>query len=872
MADKECSCAPVTGATIQPQISGGSFTGCTIADGGSYLLPATTSLYVAAFDPESGVAGGTGGSFSATLNSNGNVSSISCSGGSGYGPHTQVWVAAQCALPADPSITSVCGVPMNANLATRGNRPGLAYSANSITNLPNNIKRGFNFYYLTSTGINNNLPSVFFLHPGGDTQGTVGYGHLAQGQYPSVLGSLVHSGLNYYEVAYQLTTIATGSPINSTSTAQNIYVSLPWWPTTSNPSYYIEEACDNTGKIEAMQVTAQGGSLPNLALTISRGGLGTSACSHTSSNQLVWVVDSNGVSPAMPAALQDVATFLSFYYQNAGNGMIPGNPLDFRGLGFSHGTYQLAMLRALGAKQLSPNNNEWAAPTNAVFQQAFTYAAGGSIPAENRAITGLNLICNATQNCSLGGAAPAPPWNGDGTEPSFVQAQAGPAWAAGWGGSDNNHVPVATVDPYTCLPDGLAVTLVNGGGAAATYAQNTGPQAYWAGGQCANGGGNCFGKPLASMTPLLVTTGPQDGDVTEPVQSCFASTVPGITQLLVGSGNDCGDSGHHHPDHDACWFYSPGCNTGSDWCTNSPAVQAVMNYLAGDSGLPSFTLSSSPASLSVAQGDQGISTITSTIISGFNNSISLSASGMPSGTMVSFNPNPIPAPGSGNSTMTITVGSGTPTGTYPITVTGNGGGVQQNTTVTLTVTSSGGGGGWQQGFDFRSTSNFVTDPAGDTYVLPSTAYPTKGSGVTYGWVKTSGVSGSNRNAKLDPRLAGINYVSNGAPGTFYVDLPSAGTYNLSLAMGDATYTQCYTQCQIQFLDGNTVLATVAMGRTLASYFYDTKANNWSAAQWPTKNVSQQVTLSGTRLTVVVGLSKSNGDITPITFLGVSQKQ
>jgi hypothetical protein len=99
----------------------------------------------------------------------------------------------------------------------------------------------------------------------------------------------------------------------------------------------------------------------------------------------------------------------------------------------------------------------------------------------------------------------------------------------------------------------------------------------------------------------------------------------------------------------------------------------------------SFTISASPTSLSVAQGNQGTSTITTAISGGFNSAIALSASGAPSGTTVSFNPNPIPAPGSGNSTMTITVGSSTPVGTYPITVTGNGGGIQQNVTVTLTV-------------------------------------------------------------------------------------------------------------------------------------------------------------------------------------------
>ena len=109
--------------------------------------------------------------------------------------------------------------------------------------------------------------------------------------------------------------------------------------------------------------------------------------------------------------------------------------------------------------------------------------------------------------------------------------------------------------------------------------------------------------------------------------------------------------------------------------------------LAQASGSPNFTMSASPASVTVQQGNQGTSTITTTISGGFNSDIALSASGVPSGTTVSFDPNPIPAPGSGSSTMTITVGGSTPVGTYPITVTGDGGGIEQNTTVTLTVTA-----------------------------------------------------------------------------------------------------------------------------------------------------------------------------------------
>jgi uncharacterized membrane protein len=119
---------------------------------------------------------------------------------------------------------------------------------------------------------------------------------------------------------------------------------------------------------------------------------------------------------------------------------------------------------------------------------------------------------------------------------------------------------------------------------------------------------------------------------------------------------------------------------------NGGGIQQTTTVTLTVTAPANFTLSASPASLNVAQGTQGSSTITTAISGGFNSAISLSASGMPSGTTVSFNPQTIPAPGSGNSAMTITVGSSTPSGTYPITVTGNGGGIQQHVTVTLTVT------------------------------------------------------------------------------------------------------------------------------------------------------------------------------------------
>ncbi len=118
----------------------------------------------------------------------------------------------------------------------------------------------------------------------------------------------------------------------------------------------------------------------------------------------------------------------------------------------------------------------------------------------------------------------------------------------------------------------------------------------------------------------------------------------------------------------------------------SPNGTGLIDALSSTSPSPNFTISASPASISVLQGSQGTATITTAVLDGFDSAIALSAAGQPTGVTVSFNPSSIAVPGSGTSTMTVAVASTTATGTYTITVTGTGGGMTQTTAVTLTVT------------------------------------------------------------------------------------------------------------------------------------------------------------------------------------------
>jgi subtilase family serine protease len=125
--------------------------------------------------------------------------------------------------------------------------------------------------------------------------------------------------------------------------------------------------------------------------------------------------------------------------------------------------------------------------------------------------------------------------------------------------------------------------------------------------------------------------------------------------------------------------------TGYDLCTGwgSPNTTGIINLLAG-SATPSFTLSASPSSLSVTQGNSGTSTITVTDAGGFSGSVTLAASGLPSGVTAAFGTNPT----TGTSVLTLTASSTATTGTSTVTITGTSGSLTATTTIALTVSAT----------------------------------------------------------------------------------------------------------------------------------------------------------------------------------------
>ncbi|MGV4982849.1 carbohydrate binding domain-containing protein [Streptomyces sp. NRAIS3] len=134
--------------------------------------------------------------------------------------------------------------------------------------------------------------------------------------------------------------------------------------------------------------------------------------------------------------------------------------------------------------------------------------------------------------------------------------------------------------------------------------------------------------------------------------------------------------------------------TCSEISQNSLAfTDAFVPYEGGAGGgtTSDFALSLSPGSASVAQGGSATATVSTAVTSGSAESVSLSASGAPSGVGISFSPASVTS--GGTSTLTATVGSSVAAGSYPITVTGTAAGGSHSAIYTLTVTTSGGGGG-----------------------------------------------------------------------------------------------------------------------------------------------------------------------------------
>jgi subtilase family serine protease len=136
---------------------------------------------------------------------------------------------------------------------------------------------------------------------------------------------------------------------------------------------------------------------------------------------------------------------------------------------------------------------------------------------------------------------------------------------------------------------------------------------------------------------------------------------------------------------DSSYLLAYGTATGWNFAAGIGTVNAtnlVNNWPS--SSQPSFTLSAAPSSLTITQGSNGTSTITVNPIDGFTGSVSLSASGLPSGVTAAFNPTSTTT----TSVLTLSASATAATGTATVTITGVSGSITKTTTISLTVNAA----------------------------------------------------------------------------------------------------------------------------------------------------------------------------------------
>ena len=235
---------------------------------------------------------------------------------------------------------------------------------------------------------------------------------------------------------------------------------------------------------------------------------------------------------------------------------------------------------------------------------------------------------------------------------------------------------------------------------------------------------------------------------------------------------------------------------------------------------PTFTVSASPGSVSVAPGNSGTSTVTVAISGGFNSAVALSATGQPAGVTVSFTPPSIAAPGSGTSTMTMAVASTTAIGTYPITVTGMGGGITQTTTVTLTVNSV-----TTPDFSLSASPSSLTISPGRHLTTAIAVTPSNGfssavalsasgqpAGVTVGFTPASIAGGSGTSTMT------IAVTSTTVAGTYPITVTGSGgglkhTTTVTLTVGSGTspnFSISASPTSVTVVSGNSGTSTIAV--------------------------------------------------------------
>jgi hypothetical protein len=395
----------------------------------------------------------------------------------------------------------------------------------------------------------------------------------------------------------------------------------------------------------------------------------------TSSNPEVWAFDRNAMISGPPATVQYVtfagavpSTYNTILPADVDGPTQPpaGSPEIFAGLDFANDT-------TLGLWQFS--QVDWTQPGTATFSSSPTIVN----------VAPYNTLCGGSQDClSQPGTSQKLDAISDRVMYRLAYRNFGDHEALVVNHSVNvalsaTQAGVRWYEIDRALPGGSYVLAQQG-----TYAPDN-TTSRWMGSVAMDGAGDIalgYSSASAAKYPSVNFTGRLRGDPAGQM-----TVAEGTIQTGGGSQtgyNRWGDYTRMAIDPaDDCTFWYVGeyysASAPDQWHTRIGSFR-----LSSCATTPDFSIGANPTSLSLADGNSGVSTISTAVKAGSAATVNLSVGGAPAGATASLSPNSVTAGGS--STLTVDAGTSAP-GSYILTVTGTEGTATHSTTLALTVLS-----------------------------------------------------------------------------------------------------------------------------------------------------------------------------------------
>ncbi|MGA2349748.1 MAG: cellulose binding domain-containing protein [Terracidiphilus sp.] len=230
---------------------------------------------------------------------------------------------------------------------------------------------------------------------------------------------------------------------------------------------------------------------------------------------------------------------------------------------------------------------------------------------------------------------------------------------------------------------------------------------------------------------------------------------------------------------------------------------------------PGFTLTPSASTLPVTQAKTATDTVTVTDVGGFTGSVTLSATGLPSGVTVTYGTNPTTS----TSVLTFTATATAPVGTSTVTITGTSGTTTANTTISLavgsstgsfTITPSAAAVAISLGCGNGTDTITVTDvsPFAGSVTLVATGLPS-GVTVTYGTnpTTTTSVLTFTASSTAVPGTSAVNIT--GTSGT----LTAITTISLTVTAAAQSFTLIASPAALSIVQGSSGTDTITVAKS-----------------------------------------------------------